>query len=65
MGANSRGGGLIRGWGLNRGFTVYVYGKLISYEWAGDLLHKYVYLLFCKLQLLFKMSTCHLRHEYL
>ena len=45
--------------------TIIICGKLIGYEKARDLLHKYVYLLFCKLQLLFKKSTCHLRHEYL
>ena len=45
--------------------TIITYGKLIGYEKARDLLYKYVYLLFCKLQLLFKKSTCRLRHEYL
>ena len=45
--------------------TIIRCGKLIGYEKARDLLHKYVYLLFCKLQLLFKKPMCHLRHEYL
>ena len=45
--------------------TVITCGKLICYEKARDLLHQYVYLLFCKLQLLFIKSTCHLQHEYL